>query len=318
MQAIDALVLKKIDRVGNKTLTAILKFMSIEGLSGLEELAEFGVTNFLPRTPPTLKDFLNERNFDSARDKCRQEVASWKAQGIEVMVLADENYPDGLRGLDNPPPLLFCKGNLDLLKDKAIAVVGTRKNTAKGEAIAKRTVARFSEYGFAIVSGLALGIDTVAHRAAIESDAPTIAVLVDLITISPSSNRKLAEEILDKGGLWVAENPPGTKVIPAFFASRDRIQAGLSAAVFAIETSVDGGTMHAVNASISMNRPVFVPDVIAAKYPDLELHVLSGIQQLVKDGEATAYTSGSYDSIRDQLENGSSILGSNGQGSLGL
>jgi len=132
--------------------------------------------------------------------------------------------------------------NLKLLENRlSIAVVGTRENTPKGETITIKTIQKFATYGFTIVSGLALGIDTIAHRAALDAKTSTISVLVDVDSISPTSNRELAQEILDTDGLLVAENAPGTKAIPAFFAKRDRIQAGLSTAVFAIETSIDGG-----------------------------------------------------------------------------
>ena len=97
-----------------------------------------------------------------------------------------------------------------------------------------------------------------------DNQGRTVAVLVDLISIAPSNHRDLSEQILRQGGLLVSENPPGTKVIPALFAKRDRIQAGLALAVFAIETSIGGGTMHAVKAASSMGRKVFVPLASAA------------------------------------------------------
>src|SRR5690606_2385561 len=115
--------------------------------------------------------------------------------------------------------------------------------------IARRTVEHFVKNDFVIVSGLALGIDSVAHEATLKNLGKTIAVLVDVARISPAINRGLAHEIIESGGLLVAEHPPETRAIPAFFAKRDRIQSGLSLAVFAIETSVDGGTMHAVRCS---------------------------------------------------------------------
>jgi DNA processing protein len=183
-----------------------------------------------------------------------------------------------------------------------IAVVGTRKNTSIGEKITIRTIEEFAKYNYSVVSGLALGIDTIAHRSAINSNIPTIAVLVDIENVAPKENQDLANEILKKEGLLVSENPPGTKIIPAFFAKRDRIQAGLSAGVFAIETAIDGGTMHAVNTAILMSRPVFVPNANAAGYPDLGIKAIAGTQQLVNDSKAEAYTRESYKEIRDQLE----------------
>jgi DNA processing protein len=304
MNLADVLVLKGLPRVGDESLAKILRFTAVHGFSTLEELSKFGVSNLPPRSaPPALKELFETGNFKSARETAVKNIEDWNAQDIVCVVLGTDNYPKQLLGLDKPPPLLFCKGNLKLLNlTSSIAVVGTRENTRKGELIANKTVEAFAKLGYVIVSGLALGIDTIAHRAALEFNVPTIAVLVDLISISPSSNRALADKIIAKGGLWVSENLPGTKSIPAYFAKRDRIQAGLSVGVFAIETSVDGGTMHAVNAAISMQRPVFVPDAIAAGYPDLTINAISGTQHLINHRMATPYTRESYSKIGAQLD----------------
>lgn len=320
MNLSDALVLKSLSRVGDESVTKILRFSSSQGINSLEELAECGVSNLPLKTVPlALRTFLEAKDFDSSRTSVNEDIGKWKDNNVVAIVLGSDTYPTQLLGLDKPPPFLFCKGNLELLKHtSAIAVVGTRECTRKGAHIANKTVEEFAKRGFAIVSGLALGIDTVAHRAALEYNAPTIAVLVDLLSISPSGNRTLADEILKKGGLWVAENPPGTKTIPAFFAKRDRIQAGLSTAVFAIETSIDGGTMHAVNAAISMMRPVFVPNAAAASYPDLSISAISGTQQLVNDHKATAYTRESYAKIGEQLEKIASQYGADIQRGMHL
>jgi DNA processing protein len=316
----DALVLKGLSRVGDESVTKILRFSFSQGLSTLEELSKVGISKLPFKTvPSSLKEFLEAQDFKSARTSVEKDLASWRTQDIATIVLGSENYPKQLLGLYNPPPFLFCKGNLELLKHTlVIAVVGTRKNTRKGEQITFKTVEAFAKRGFSIVSGLALGIDTIAHRAALDFNAPTIAVLVDLVNISPSSNRSLADKIIEKGGLLVAENPPGTKAIPAFFAKRDRIQAGLSTAVFTIETSIDGGTMHAVNAALSIRRPVFVPDATAAAYPDLTIKAISGTQQLVNDQKAMPYTRESYARIGAQLEKIAAQFGTDVQEELPL
>jgi DNA processing protein len=302
VELIDALVLKGRKGVGDDTLLRLLK---LPHLSDLEVLAEIGCSNLgLTRKPPAaLVELLNVNDFEPFRDEVRAQRDMWLDDGYEVVTYGTVNYPRQLEDVEKPPPFLFCKGNLKLLSEhKAVAVVGTRKNTDRGEQIARRTVERFADYGFTIVSGLALGIDSIAHRATLAVNKPTIAVLVDLKKISPSTNQSLSHEILADDGLLVAENPPGTKAIPAFFAKRDRIQAGLSAAVFAIETSIDGGTMHAVRASNAMGRPVYAPDSIAAGYPDLAIDAISGTQHLIANEEAYAYTRESYPHIKARLD----------------
>lgn len=305
MNIVDALVVKRLMNVGDETVLSILKFSAYSGVATLEELAHHSsnlkISNGKSRA--TLESFLDTANFQALRVEVQAEIDSFKNKGVEIVLFGTKTYPIALYGLPKPPPFLYCKGNLNLLDNRlSLAVVGTRENTPKGETITIKTIQKFATYGFTIVSGLALGIDTIAHRAALDAKTPTISVLVDVESISPASNRELAKEILDEGGLLVAENAPGTKAIPAFFAKRDRIQAGLSTAVFAIETSIDGGTMHAVKSAISMMRPVFVPDAHKAKYPDLTIKAISGTQQLVNEGRAIPYTSESYEDIRLQLE----------------
>jgi len=305
LDLVDALVLKNLKGVGDDTVRSLLDFTAVENLKSLEDIKKSLALRPLPlnRVPSSLVEFLTSDRFDIARKETAAKCSAWKQVGIEVIPKGSTNYPVQLLNVSKPPPFLFCKGNLALLREpKAIAVVGTRKNTSLGEKITAKTVEEFAGKGFTIVSGLALGIDGIAHRAALKFQAPTIAVLVDLITVSPSSNRGLAADILDNKGLWVSENPPGTKAIPAFFAKRDRIQAGLSAAVFAIETAIDGGTMHAVNASYSMGRPVFVPEPSAAGYSNLSIRAIAGTQELVRSGRASTYTRKSYDEINSKLE----------------
>jgi len=304
MDLADALVLKNLHRVGDTSVTNLLKFSLVQNIATLEELSAIDSSKLPLRSVPlSLKDLFEFRDFKAARERIQYDIKVWRAKGIEVAVLGSKKYPKQLLKLDNPPPFLFYKGNPSLLKPGlSVAVVGTRDNTPLGEKITIKTVEEFAKYGFPIVSGLALGIDAIAHQAAINSNTPTIAVLVDLVNISPLSNKSLANEILENDGIWVSENPPGTKIIPAFFAKRDRIQAGLSAGVFAIETSIDGGTMHAVNAAISMGRPVYVPDANAAGYPDLEIKAISGTQQLISSQKAIPYTRESYKEIRSQLQ----------------
>ena len=303
MNIVDALVLKKLKGVGDGSMTKLLEFTSNQGINTLEDLAQIGAKNLpLRRLPNSLEEFITAGEFDIARLAIEGELKDWSAQGITAIHRNEKQYPKQLLELQDPPPFLFCKGNLSLLDDtRAIAVVGTRNNSDKGAVIATKTVEAFYTRKFTIVSGLAIGIDAIAHRAALDCGAPTIAVLVDLLKVSPARNKALADEILQKNGLLITENRPGTPTIAALFAKRDRIQAGLSTAVFAIETSRDGGTMHAVRAAGKMHRPVFVPDAIAARYNDITLEVIQGTQYLIERGEARPYTSAFYESISEEL-----------------
>ena len=304
MNIVDTLVLKGLKGIGDGSIIKLLEFTSSQNIKNLEELAEFGIKNLpLRRTSEALENYIAKGEFRGARLATEDKLGEWGAQGITAIHCNSSQYPKRLLDLKNPPPFLFCKGNLSLLDEtRAIAVVGTRNNTGKGAQITTKTVEAFHARKFVIVSGLALGIDTIAHRSALDCRAPTIAVLVDLIKISPASNTALSNEIIQNNGLLIAENIPGTPTIAALFAKRDRIQTGLSTAVFAIETSIDGGTMHAVNAAKELHRPVFVPDAIAARYSDTKLEVIQGTQYLVERGEARPYTSAQYENISEELE----------------
>jgi DNA processing protein len=300
----DALVIQGLKGVGNRTLLELIKFFQSNRMSQLTELAasDLSTVSALKRAVKPLQELFSRGDFDDIRRGCEQSISEWSSAGISVVVYGSAEYPYQLCELKDPPALLFCKGNQKLLRNlKSIAVVGTRENTALGAKITRKTVEYFASEGFCIVSGLALGIDGIAHRAALASNALTIAVLVDVVTISPANHRELADQILLQGGLLVSENLPGTKVIPALFATRDRIQAGLARAVFAIETAPDGGTMHAVKTALALGREVYVPDARTAGYPDLGIKAISGTQALVHEGKAIAYTRENYPSIKQKL-----------------
>lgn len=302
MRLNDVLVLQSVRGVGNRTLLKLIDFYRTNNLKTIHELDFSKVPKLNPKIAQSAVDLFTSGEYGALSEDFEESLSKWSDTGIRVLAYGTNDYPTQLNSLSDPPALLFYKGNFDLLKSpKSIAVVGTRNNTKLGEKIAYKTVEHFSKEGFCIVSGLALGIDAIAHQAALDNQGHTLAVLVDLISIAPSNHRDLAEQILRKGGLLVSENPPGTKIIPPLFAKRDRIQAGLALAVFAIETSIDGGTMHAVRAASALKRRVFVPNANAAGYPDLGIEQISGTQSLVNSKVATPYTRENYADIAQEL-----------------
>jgi len=302
VQITDVLALQSLKGVGNRTLVKIIEFYRANNLKTIREIDFTKVPKLNSSVAQAAAALFTSGEYDRLSQDCEKSISAWRDGGIDVVDDDSRDYPAQLNALLDPPALLFCKGNRELLKSpKSIAVVGTRNNTKLGEKIAYKTVEHFSNEGFCIVSGLALGIDAIAHRAALNNKGRTIAVLVDLISIAPSNHRDLAEQILRQDGLLVSENRPGTKILPALFAKRDRIQAGLAMAVFAVETAIDGGTMHAVKAATSIQRKVFVPNASAAGYPDLGIEQISGTQQLVHSGVATSYTRDTYAEISQAL-----------------
>lgn len=302
----ELLLLQSTKGIGDKSLLKICLNMKEHQVATLADLTESDVAAFkqMGRAAKPLLELISQGNIQEKLTHERLYIDSLFKSGIYTIGFTDLNYPILLKELDDPPPLLFAKGNISLLENiDSVAVVGTRNNTKRGELITQKTVQFLVDEGYCIVSGLALGVDAIAHQSALDNSGKTIAVLVDIHNIMPAANRGLASKVIESGGLLIAENRPNTSAIPAFFAKRDRIQAGLSKAVFAIETASDGGTMHAVKTAEQLCRKVYVPDAVLAGYDDLTISQLSGIQMLIEAGRAEGYTRKKYTEISKQLRN---------------
>jgi DNA processing protein len=189
-----------------------------------------------------------------------------RESGAQLISLADSRYPDLLRGIFDPPPLLFARGRMELLSSVSIGVVGTRHPTPYGIAAAERVSADLARAGVTIVSGMARGIDTAAHKAALSVEGQTIAVLgcgVDIVY--PSENRKLAGEIASKG-LMLSEFPMGATAFPQNFPIRNRIISGLSCGILVVEGAQYSGSAITARLAMDQGREVFaVPGNITSK-----------------------------------------------------
>ena len=193
--------------------------------------------------------------------------------GIKAISYYDPSFPQSLRDTksengkrSDPPIILFYKGNIKALSSPGLAVIGTRENTPGAEKAGIYLAEEFAKRGFCIVSGLALGCDTIGHRGALKAGGRTIAFLAHgLDTIYPAQNKKLAEEIIANEGLLLSEYPIGISVSRYNLVARDRLQAGLSLATLVIQTGIKGGTMHAAITTANAGKPLFV-----VKYSDKE------------------------------------------------
>ncbi len=171
-----------------------------------------------------------------------------------------KHYPKRLLEIHTSPEILYCRGNLKLLNSLSFGVVGTRKLTSYGKEAARSITTDLAKNGFTIVSGLALGIDAVAHKAALDSNAKTIAVLgsgIDDTCIYPETNFSLAKEILDKDGLIISEYPIGTPGYKSNFPERNRIISGLSVGVLIVEADKASGSLITARCALDQNRDVF-------------------------------------------------------------
>jgi len=186
--------------------------------------------------------------------------------GAMVVPLTDPRYPVRLKGIFDPPPLLYARGRVELTGELMLGMVGTRRPTAYGIAAATRLAKDLSGAGLAIVSGMARGIDTAAHRAVLEAGGATVAVFgCGVDELYPSENRKLAQH-LSKDGLVLPEFPMGTPPYPQNFPIRNRIIAGMSVGVLVVEGGEYSGSAITAKLAAEQNREVFaVPGNITSK-----------------------------------------------------
>jgi DNA processing protein len=180
-----------------------------------------------------------------------------EAPAHHIVTLADECYPRLLLEIADPPPVLYASGNLELLQRAALAVVGSRNATAQGERNAEGFAQALSDAGFAIVSGLALGIDAAAHRGGLAARGSTIAVLgTGLDVIYPRRNAQLAEDIAARG-LLLSELPLGTAPAAANFPRRNRLISGLAQGCLVVEAALASGSLITARAAAEQGREVF-------------------------------------------------------------
>jgi DNA processing protein len=168
----------------------------------------------------------------------------------------DHDFPDCLNSIPHPPSILFYRGDISLVKfSQRITIVGTRMPTDSGIEECQYITKWFVDREYVIVSGLAKGIDTVAHETCLKYGGKTIAILPSGIgNIYPPENKVLSERIVESGGLLLSEYPPDSSAQKSYFIKRNRIQSGLSSGIVVVESEISGGTMHTANFAIKQNR----------------------------------------------------------------
>lgn len=244
------LVLSKLEGVGPSSL---LKVAQAEGFVKWDY-------NDIASRFPNIGRALTPENIDQAEKLAQRDLAASQADGSVIISVLDPQYPPLLRQIPDRPALLYVKGNLEPAHHRAVAVVGTRKPTKHGELIAHRIATYLSQRGWSVVSGLALGVDGIAHRAALEAGGHTVAVLAHgLDTITPKSHTGLAKDILEAGGALVSEYAYGVLPSAPRYVNRDRIQAGLARGVVLIQTGLKGGSLYASKAALRYGRVLAVP-----------------------------------------------------------
>jgi len=183
-------------------------------------------------------------------------------QNIKKIDIISTDYPYLLRHIRDPPKILYALGNIKLLNEPSIAIVGTRKPSQKGKEYAKIIAEFYSKKGFVIVSGLAQGIDTLAIKTTLNNGGKVICVIPSLRNITPKKNVELANDILKDNGLLISESLD-ERIKKYQFVKRNRIISGLSFCVVVVESNIRGGTMHTVEYAKKQRRLIIVADLDA-------------------------------------------------------
>ncbi len=212
------------------------------------------------------------------------EMEKLKKYGIQVITCKDSGYPKRLKEIYDYPPLLYIRGSLLPEDEWCLAVVGTRRATVYGKQVTGELVADLARNNITIVSGLARGIDTIAHRSALEAGGRTLAVFAcGLDAVYPAENEKLARDIMERGAL-LSEYPPGTRPRADNFPRRNRILSGLSLGVMVTEADEVSGAMITARMALEQNREVFaVPGSILSPVSRGTNHLIQDGAKLVRD-----------------------------------
>jgi DNA processing protein len=243
-----------VDGFGPQTFKKLLA-----GFSSLEEAWKSTDAEKLEQLGLTKKQIDNFFQFRQKNDP-ENLFENLLKEKIEILTIKDETYPAQLKEIASAPPALYARGDKAVLCNKSIAVVGSRKFTEYGQRVTENLTRDLVRAGLTIVSGLALGIDGIAHRSALESGGITAAVLgtgIDDATIYPREHFNLAHKIIENGGALITEQPPKTPSLKQNFPARNRIMAGLALGTLVIEAAEISGSLITANFALEQNREVF-------------------------------------------------------------
>jgi len=224
----------------------------------------------------------NEIKTILTSEQLQKELSLIEEKQLNILGIQSEQYSTALKEIYSPPPILYQKGNIDYQKGLFLGVVGSRKASFSGKSFCKKLIQQLASYrnDIIIVSGLALGIDTIAHQAALENKLKTIAVLAGgLSDIYPAKNKNLARRI-EENGVLITEFPVSTKPVAQNFPLRNRIISGISSGIVVIEAGEKSGALITANYAIEQNRELFaIPGPVDSSF-------FTGTNRLIQKGHA--------------------------------
>jgi len=242
--------LNLIPGIGAKTIIKLKEYLgSIENVWAASKSDLFGI--------PGISKFLTPILDKKYKDNAEEYIHKLKGTGIRLISIEDKEYPDALRNIHVPPQILHVRGEIKLNEYKAIAVVGARKATRYGTDMAKQIAYELALRNVSVVSGMARGVDSSAHKGALEAGGMTIAVMGCGVDIAyPHENKELIEKV-SKNGAIVSEYLLGVEPVPGHFPARNRIISGISMGVVVIEAGEKSGSLITADLALEQGREVF-------------------------------------------------------------
>jgi DNA processing protein len=281
IEAREMLILSMVPGIGPSRLRALINHFDGTREVFSASARKLSCVELLDRkTVLSLLSFLGSDQLRSAQQQADAQLSKLNRLNARILTLWDDTYPTNLKRLYDPPPFLFIRGNLLPEDEVSIAVVGTRTPSPYGARLATRFARELAENGFSVISGLARGVDTLAHDAALRADGRTVAVIGSgLDVLYPRENTGLSERIIRRGAV-ISEFLMGSQPDAVNFPRRNRIISGLSLGTLVIETGIEGGAMITASFALEQNREVFaLPGPLGGPRP-------SGTHQMIKEGRA--------------------------------
>jgi len=256
--------------IGAKTLASLLEYFD-KDLDAIFDADEDDLMQ-VPGIGETIARDITLINLE----QLAEDIPQWERQGVGIITMFDDLYPDPLKSISDFPPTLFVRGQWYTdLWEQTIAIVGTRRPSQVAKMYTMQLSAKLAREGFTIVSGMALGVDAAAHSGAIQAQGggTTIAVLGSgVLNVYPPQNKRISMLTRQHGAL-ISEVHPNLQTNAQRLVARNRLISGMSQGVIVVESAVDGGAMHAANFARKQERNIYTLDLPA-----------TGNQQLIKDG----------------------------------
>ena len=267
--------LHNVSGIGRQTYQKLLQYVTPK------ELYECGIE----KVEHLLRENQKENISDSIKNyNISKEWEILQKRKIEVLGLLEKNYPSKLSQINDPPPVLYCKGKKEILSKPSVAVVGARGCSNYGSLMAKELGRQLAAMGIVVVSGMARGVDSICQTACLEAGGESIGVLGSGVEVCyPPENKRLFEELQVKGAL-VSENLPFTKPTPGLFPLRNRIISGLADIVVVVQAREKSGTLITVDMALEQGKEVYA---IPGRITD---ELSKGCNRLLKQGAGMIYS----------------------------